>query len=350
MPSYRTDDLVRWASAILQSAGVPPKDAQDTARLLVRSDQRGYGTHGLARLASYVERLRDKSFNPQPDFQSHQNGPVLTVDADGALGQVTWTHVLKNVRPGLKNEPLRWVSVHHTGHLGALGILALEAAEAGLVCLMGQRSPPLLGLPGFRRRAIGHNPFALGAPTGPGRAPLIVDMACSVAARGHILLAAREGRPVPAEWALNGHGTPTTDAEAAAAGMLQPAGAYKGMGLAMMIECLAAALAATPSAARDAAMQLPPGGAASRESAFFLFMNPSVIGDGDAFASYMHHWIDYYLESGDGEARIPGQRGQSLEFASSKSGLAYGAGVQAELQRLAQAHAIALPPHLAQPL
>lgn len=347
MPSYRTDDLIRWASAILQSAGVPAKDAGHTARLLVRSDQRGYGTHGLARLASYLERLGHGSFNSRPHFHLQRNGSAWTVEADGALGQVTWAYVLDAVRPGLQDEALRWVTVHHTGHLGALGILALEAAEAGFVCLMGQRTPPLLGLPGFRRRAIGHNPFAFGAPTGPGRAPLVFDMACSVAARGHILLAAREGQPVPAEWALDRQGAPTTDAEAAAAGMLQPSGGYKGMGLAMMIECMAAAFGAKPDAAAGAAMQLAAAGAVSRESAFFLFLNPAVAGDGGVYASYMRHWIDHYLESGAGLARIPGQRGESLERASFTSGLAYTPGVHAELQQLARTHAIALPPSLA---
>lgn len=347
MPSYRADDLIRWAGAILQTAGVPPQDAGHTARLLVRSDQRGYGTHGLARLTSYIERLGDNSFNARPDFDLQRNGAAWTVDADGALGQVVGMHVLDAARPYLQNEPLLWVTVHHTGHLGALGILALEAAEAGLICLMGQRTPPLLGLPGFHRRAIGHNPFAFAAPAGPGRAPLVFDMACSVAARGHILLAAREGKPVPAEWTLDRQGAPTTDAEAAAAGMLQPAGGYKGMGLAMMIECMAAALGAKPDAATSTAMQLAAGGAVSRESAFFLFLNPAVAGDGEAFTSYMRHWIDYYLESGDGEARVPGQRGETLEMASSTSGLAYPPGVDAELQRLAERLAIALPPPLA---
>ena len=43
-------------------------------------------------------------------------------------------------------------------------------------------------------------------------APIVFDIACSVAARGHILLAAREGRAIPEGWALDEHGRPTTDA------------------------------------------------------------------------------------------------------------------------------------------
>lgn len=344
MSRYAAADLIRWAGAVLQTAGVPPQDAQHTARLLVRSDQRGFGTHGMARLTSYLERLGDNSFNPRPRLDLQRKGAAWTLEADGALGQVVGMHVLDAALPYLQNEPLLWVSVHHTGHLGALGILALEAAEAGLVCLMGQRTPPLLGLPGFHRRAIGHNPFAFAAPAGAGRAPFVFDMACSVAARGHILLAAREGKPVPADWALDLQGAPTTDAQAAAAGMLQPTGGYKGMGLAMMIECMAAALGARPDAAASASMELTAGGAVGRERAFFLFMNPAVAGDAQAFTDYMQHWIDYYVESGDGHARVPGQRGGSMELGSSTEGISYPPGLDAELQRLAEKLGLPLSP------
>ena len=104
-----------------------------------------------------------------------------------------------------------WVNVRETGHLGALGIPALEAAESGLICFLGQRTPPLLGLEGFQQRALGHNPFAFGAPAGEGEPPFVLDMACSVAARGHILLAARNGDSIPEGWALDAKGQPTTD-------------------------------------------------------------------------------------------------------------------------------------------
>jgi LDH2 family malate/lactate/ureidoglycolate dehydrogenase len=83
-----------------------------------------------------------------------------------------------------------FIAVRACGHLAALGIHALRAAEAGALCIIGQRTPPLLALPGFQRAAIGHNPIAFGCPV-PDGDPIIFDVACSVAARGHILLAAR---------------------------------------------------------------------------------------------------------------------------------------------------------------
>ena len=341
-PHYNVEELLNWASQVLQAASMPPQDAGHTARLLVRSDQRGYYTHGLVRLPSYVDRLREGAVNPNPVITIARKASSWIVDADGALGQVLGIHVLEAAATYLQSEPVLWVNVRRTGHLGALGILALEAAEAGFVCMMGQRTPPLLGLPGFSRRAIGNNPFAFAAPAGDNRPPYVFDMACSVAARGHILLASRQGKPIPDNWALATDGTPTTDARIAVGGILQPAGGYKGMGLSMMIECLAAAFCAEAGSADDVGMEVHANGAGGRQSAFFLFLNPAVAGDRNAFASYMHHWMDYYVESGD-EARIPGQRGDSMEADSRDSGIAYSSQIETELQSFGQSYGIKMP-------
>jgi LDH2 family malate/lactate/ureidoglycolate dehydrogenase len=340
-PAYPVAALADWSRAVLRHAGVDAPAAEATGRLLVRSDARGYTTHGLARLPSYLQRLAAGDFHAKARLAIRRDGPAWTVDADGGLGQWVASEVVAQARADLREQPMLWVSVKQTGHLGALGVAALEAAEAGLVCLLGQRTPPLLGLPGFTRPAIGHNPFAFASPAGD-RPPLVFDMACSVAARGHILAAVRDGKDIPAGWALDGAGHPTTDAKAAAAGSLQPTGGYKGMGLAMMVECLAAALGAQEASAREASMRMPASGAVPRESAFFLFIDPARLGEAGDFAAYMQHWMRHYAGSG-AEARLPGERGHRTEQAAAEHGLAYPQPVLAELRAVAARSGIPLP-------
>lgn len=342
---YPASALTAWASRVLETARVPPADAHVTAQLLVRSDLRGFGTHGLSRLKSYMERLREGDFNPHAQIQIDRRGAVWTVEADGALGQVAGQRVVEEAVTFLADQPMLWVSLRESGHLGALGMFALAAAEAGYVCLLGQRTPPLLGLPGFQRRAIGHNPFAFGAPAGEGQPPFVFDMACSVAARGHILLAAREGKAIPVNWALASDGQPTTDAAEGAAGMLLPSGDYKGMGIAMMIECLAAGLSTTAEANTKPVMRLPASGAMPRQSAFFLFLNPALIGEKAAFLAYMQHWIAYYKMAGAEQARIPGERGELSEQAALARGLSYPLAIDAELRELGSKTGIPFPGH-----
>jgi (2R)-3-sulfolactate dehydrogenase (NADP+) len=89
---------------------------------------------------------------------------------------------------------------------------------------------------------LGTNPLAFAAPLPGGAAPLVIDLAMSVAARGKIVAADKAGKPIPAGWAVAADGQPTTDAKAALGGTLLPIGGAKGGALALMIEIFAAAV------------------------------------------------------------------------------------------------------------
>ena len=62
-------------------------------------------------------------------------------------------------------------------------------------------------------------------------------------AAGRIFKAMINGQPeIPADWAFDSEGVPTTQTEKAYKGMLMPLGGYKGSGLAMMVEILTSVL------------------------------------------------------------------------------------------------------------
>ena len=83
-------------------------------------------------------------------------------------------------------------------------------------------------------------------------------MATSVVAYGKLEIAARRGQPVPEGWAIDGEGRPLTDpASAGADTALLPlggsplTGAFKGFGLAIMVDLLSSALAGVVSSAEE---------------------------------------------------------------------------------------------------
>jgi LDH2 family malate/lactate/ureidoglycolate dehydrogenase len=67
-------------------------------------------------------------------------------------------------------------------------------------------------------------------------------MALSVAARGKVLLAAKEKRPIPVDWGFDVTGQATTDAERVWNGTVRPVGGHKGYGLALAVGLMAAVL------------------------------------------------------------------------------------------------------------
>src|ERR1700759_3259084 len=77
----------------------------------------------------------------------------------------------------------------------------------------------------------------------PGRPPLVIDLSLTLVARAKIVAAQKAGKSIPAAWATDADGAPTTDPNAALAGALLPAGGAKGAALALMVEVLCGALA-----------------------------------------------------------------------------------------------------------
>ncbi|CAG2157049.1 Ldh family oxidoreductase [Cupriavidus numazuensis] len=346
---WNVQALEQWTSAVFESCGVAPEHAVEAATALVRSELRGYKTHGMTRVPSYVDRLRAGDFNPRAAMSHRTFAGGIVLDADGAMGQVAGPHAVQLGLEALKSSASVLVAVQSCGHLGALGIHALLAAEAGAFCMVGQRTPPVLGMEGFSGPAIGHNPIAFGCPL-PGQAPIVFDVACSVAARGHILLAAREGKPIPEGWALDADGQPTTDAQRALAGSLLPTGGHKGIGIAMMVECLAGALAATADSLSPERNHVGSGGAVGRQGGFVWLVKPEAFSGQGIFADYMAQWTGNYLAAGGGDARLPGHRGDTLEREGRTHGITLPDAIVRELGALGQQLGIPLPVPLSAPL
>jgi LDH2 family malate/lactate/ureidoglycolate dehydrogenase len=339
---YPVAALEAWVGDVLRRMAVPAGHAAIAARLLLRSDLRGYETHGVARLPVYVERLRTREFNPTPAMEHSAQAGLVVLDADGAMGHVAAPAAIDLGLQQLRRQACVFVAVRDCGHLGALGIHVLRAAEAGAFCLAGQQTPPRLAMPGFAAAAIGHNPIAFGCPL-PGGEPLVFDIACSVAARGHIMKAAREGRPIPEGWAVDGGGQPTTDAQGALQGNLVPMGGHKGLGMAMMIQCLASAFGA-PAPLGSAAATAE--GAGGRQPAFFWLLAPDAAGNAGAFEGAMRDWTGYFLKAGGADARLPGTRGAALEREMQQSGISIASAVETELRSLGEGLGAPLPPPL----
>jgi LDH2 family malate/lactate/ureidoglycolate dehydrogenase len=129
-------------------------------------------------------------------------------------------------------------SARESNHFGAAAWWAQKMRDAGLIgiaiCNASSIVPPWQGKQG----RLGTNPICMSVP-----GPWLLDMATSTVAAGRVYKAFIEGRPeIPAGWAFDSEGVPTTNTEAAYRGMLMPLGGYKGSGLAMMVEILCSVL------------------------------------------------------------------------------------------------------------
>jgi LDH2 family malate/lactate/ureidoglycolate dehydrogenase len=135
---------------------------------------------------------------------------------------------------------------------------------------------------------VGNNPIAIAAPMADDE-PFVLDMAQTVVARGRIKLAEMAGEPIPAGWAIDPDGLPTSDPSRALAGALLPFGGYKGYGLALAVEALTGVLAGAGLSPELANTSMT-GNPASREGtqpgsvgSFYLALDP------EAFTGRAHY-------------------------------------------------------------
>lgn len=230
-------------SDILRELGVPGPDAEFVADALVETDLRGIASHGVTRMVPYADALKRGSFDPaaRPTVE-RRHGAVARIDAHGGLGHLAARDAMDLAIELAEDHGVGIVSVRNSNHFGAAFVYPLRAARRDHIGFITTNGPPVMPAFGGSAPAICNNPLSWAIPTlhDP---PIVLDMACMVAARGKISLAAREGRPIPEGWALDPQGRPTTDPTAALEGILLPMAGPKGYGLAVINEVLAGALA-----------------------------------------------------------------------------------------------------------
>lgn len=316
---FRASDLRTWASAALQAVGAMPEDAEETARVLVRTNLRGIDTHGVNRLPVYLAKIRSGEVNVRSKRTLTASGSVLTVDGNAGLGQAVAMEAVRKAADMASEAPVVTCLIRSSGHMAALGLFVLEAAERGMIALMCQETPPLMALPGATRPAIGNNPLAFAAPI-EGQPPLVFDMATSVVARGNILQAILDGaETIPEGWCIGPDGQPTMDPKVALKGSMLPVAGHKGIGLAMLVQVLAGSLTGSETAAKAAANSST--SSAGNVSAFLQIINPDRLVGKETFDTHMHQWVGIYSASNEGMSRYPGQRAAESETVRGQTGI-----------------------------
>ena len=232
-----------FAFRALVASRTSATNARATARALVAAEADGQGGHGLSRVPAYALQARaGKVEGHAMPLVAQVAGSALRVDGGFGFAYPAIDAAIEALAPLAREQGIAVAALHRSHHFGQAGAHAERLAERGLVALVLGNSPKAMAFWGGRKAMLGTNPLAFAAPLPGGAAPLVIDLAMSVAARGKIVAAEKAGKTIPADWAVDAEGHPTTDAKAALAGTLLPIGGAKGGALALMIEILAAAV------------------------------------------------------------------------------------------------------------
>lgn len=243
MPTIvHADELTRFGAAVLQAHGVPTADAQLLADSLVAAELWGHSSHGMLRLPWYVERLRSGAMRAVTHSTfAVDNGAIVVLDGNDGIGQVLTDQAVKLGVERARRHGISAVAVRNSGHFGTAAYFTRDAAKAGCVTFLATNASPAMAPWGGRTKAVGTNPWSIAAPAGK-YGVAVMDIANTAVARGKIYLAAERNEQIPANWAANEQGVPTTDAKEAIHGLILPMAGHKGYVISFMMDVLAGVL------------------------------------------------------------------------------------------------------------
>lgn len=273
--------LLARVEAIFACCGMIPEDAHLLADSLVTADARGVHSHGVLRVPEYVRKLLRDGVNPRgrPHI-IREFGAIALLDACNSMGQVACAAAMKNAMGCAGRFGIGAVAVRGSNHCGALFYTSMQALKNGMIGLVTTNAVPTMAPWGGRDKILGINPIAVAIPSGD-EPPIIYDAAFSMSSHGKIRVYHQKGLRLPEGWALDPSGRPTTDSAAAIAGLLQPIGAFKGAGLAVISGVLSSFLSGAAFGTELGDMVTGP--AAGRDGHFVMAIQVSAFEDFDRF-------------------------------------------------------------------
>ncbi|MBT2304321.1 Ldh family oxidoreductase [Variovorax paradoxus] len=248
---YAAAALTRFATQLLQHAGLAEAMAQTVADTLVQGDLLGHDTHGLALLAGYVKEL-------EAGTMTREGAPVVVSDRPAAVlwdgrrlpGPWLVHQGLDLLLPRARALGTASLVIRRSHHIACLAVYLLRALEEDMLLVLACSDPNAASVAPFggTQAVFTPNPLALGFPLSEGG--VMVDISASITTNGMSNRKHKASELFDEEWLIDAQGRPSRDPGVLFAqppGTLLPVGGlshgHKGYGLSLLVEALTAGLA-----------------------------------------------------------------------------------------------------------
>ena len=243
------NELQEITTRIFDAIGSPHEESELVSEILVRSNLMGHDSHGVIRIAQYVEDIRNESLIPGSSFEVVQETACTGV-VDGNGG---WGHVVAHKAMQLAIEKARKnvvgvviiLNSHHVGRLGEYPSMAASQQMIGSAFANSFGGPDMVAPWGGIDSRLAPNPMAWAAPSG-WEWPVLVDVTTSALPEGKVRVARYSGQQLPEGCLIDSEGNPTQNPidlyEGGSLLTLGGAFGHKGYGLNLMVELMGGAL------------------------------------------------------------------------------------------------------------
>jgi 3-dehydro-L-gulonate 2-dehydrogenase len=298
------DEVTAALAAILVRYGFEPHRASLSARLFAESTRDGVYSHGLERFPRLLAMIRNGSVDVQATPRRTQElGAVERWDGLRGPGNLNaWASMERAIELS-RHHGIGCVALANTNHWMRGGTYGWQAADAGAIGICWTNT--LANLPpwGASVAAVGNNPLIIAVPRPAGH--VILDMAMSQFSYGALTSYQQKGQLLPVDGGFDADGKLTRDPAAIEASQRPlPIGYWKGSGLAMMLDMVAALLSgglATHQIPSDPMRE-------SRLSQVFIAVDLARLQSAQESARTADAVVDSVLGSNPGAVRYPGEQ------------------------------------------
>lgn len=199
----------------------------------------GRPSHGILRLLKENYGVFTDTIQGKPEYMRKTKVSTL-IDGKGNVGMLVGSLAMQEVIKLGKENGIGIVGTKGSiNTTGSLSYYCEKIAKENLIGVIFTHASPMMAPFSSKKALFGTNPIAFGIPSEPH--PILFDMATAATTFGTLAKLKAEGKKLPEGVAIDADGNITTDAAKAMNGaMLAFDNSYKGSGLAMMVEILAA--------------------------------------------------------------------------------------------------------------
>ena len=353
MITIHADRLEAFAAELLAKGGFTADEANAIARSLTLSELLGHGSHGLMRIAEYLEDIRKGTTVSGATLHIIQETPnSLIADAQFGPGQVIMSALLQKLTTKLETQSVVTAAVRNCGHTGRIGEwVEIPAKEGypGLLLINDNGGFFCVAPPGGKKAVTSTNPIAFAIPLPDGEI-FLTDMSTSAVAFGKVKLARLKGKSVAHDCIQDAEGNMTIDPEALFSnpkGSIMPMGGaqgYKGFALSMFADLLVAGLSGgyTPPA---------PANTKYANNFTIVLWNPKFFAGLDHMQEQAKKYIDFIRASPSANPekpiRLAGDRMSAVRREREAKGIPLSKELSENLSSLAKKSGITPPTELA---
>ena len=325
-------ELFETLKRVLLKTGFEETRASVCARLFTETTCDGVYSHGLNRFPRFLRMIENGSvdIHAEPKLVT-AFGSLERWNGNRGPGNLNAHACMERAISLARENGIGCVALANTNHWMRGGSYGWQAADAGMIGICWTNTLPNLPPWGASEARLGNNPLVIAVPSSNGH--VVLDMAMSQFSFGALESYRKRGELLPVDGGFDGDGNLTRNPAAIEeSGRVLPIGYWKGSGLSLVLDMIAAMLSgglATHQITADPELE------AGISQTFIAINLPAL--DGDEFANHLADQIIANMQapSASGEnIRYPGEKTLKTRADNMEKGIPVDAAVWDEVRTL----------------